>query len=342
MGGFNHPPLQQGWIDRPHQTLNLGRFVLESGAAIEDFALSYVVHGTADAARSNVILGLTAIGSSHHRLDFLIGPGKPLDTDRLCIVVADAIGNGLTTSPSTSTAQAGTAFPRFTIRDMVASQMALVDHLGIERLHTVIGASMGGMQALQWAVSHPQRMARVAALVPMAQTTAWSVAVNEASRRALMADPEWETGPAARGWHAWTAIMQALAARTPEAMRAACPSPRDAVAWIEARARAQAEGGMRAVDWIYQTYAYDAHDVAATPGHGGDLARALGSIAARTLILAAPDDLYNPTREARAAAALIPGARYVEVPSIMGHQAASGALAGDVAFIARVLRAFLD
>ena len=341
MTDFRHPPLQPGWIDRPHQTLPLGRFALESGAAIEDFALSYVVHGAMNDARDNVVLGLTAIGSTHHRLDFLIGPGKPLDTDRFCVVVADAIGNGLTASPSTSARQKGTAFPRFTIRDMVASQKALVDHLGIARLHAVIGASMGGMQALQWAVAHPRSMAKVAALVPMAQTTAWSVAVNEASRRALMADPEWEHGPAERGWHAWTAVMQALAARTPAAMAATCAHPRDAVDWIAARWQAQRAIGLAAVDWIYQTHAYDAHDVAATPGCGGDLRRALAAIAAETLIAAAPDDLYNPTAEARAAAALIPRARYVEIPSILGHQAASGADAEDVAFIARVLRAFL-
>ena len=159
MSDFRHPPLQPNWVDRPHEFLELGDFPLESGEVIRDFRLSYVTHGRPNADRSNVVLALSAIGSTHHRLDVWIGPGRALDPNRDCIVAVDAIGNGLTTSPSTSRAQPGTAFPRFTIRDMVESQKRLVDHLGIERLFAVVGASMGGMQALQWGVSHPRRMA---------------------------------------------------------------------------------------------------------------------------------------------------------------------------------------
>lgn len=338
---YRHPPLQPGWIDRPHQRLRLGDFRLESGEIIRDFALSYVVHGTMNARRSNVVLGVTAIGSTHHRLDFLIGPARALDTDRYCVIVADAIGNGLTTSPSTSRLQAGEAFPRFTIRDMVESQRRLLDHLEVAVLHAAVGASMGGMQILQWAVSCPYRLARAVALVPMARTVAWSAAVNEASRRALMADPEWATGPARKGWHAWIAVMQVLAGRTPAAMDVDCPSPSDAIAWIEQRWQAQGTLGNSAVDWIYQTFAYDAHDVGMTPGFSGDLAAALRSVEARTLILAAPDDLYNPTAAAREAAALIPNARYGEIPSVLGHQAASGSRAEDAAFLNREIADFL-
>jgi homoserine O-acetyltransferase/O-succinyltransferase len=105
-----HPPLQPGWINREHRYLDLGDFRLESGETIREFVLSYVLHGAMNADRSNVILGVTAIGSSHHRLDFLIGPDRALDTDRYCVIVADAIGNGLTTSPSTSHRQPGETF----------------------------------------------------------------------------------------------------------------------------------------------------------------------------------------------------------------------------------------
>lgn len=338
---YRHPPPQPGWIDRPHQRLELGDFRLESGEVIREFALSFVVHGTMNAERSNVILGVTAIGSTHHRLDFLIGPGKGLDTDRYCVIVADAIGNGLTTSPSTSRLQPGQAFPRFTIRDMVNSQRMLLDHLDVGVLYAAVGASMGGMQVLQWAVSYPRHLARAIAMVPMARTTAWSAAVNEASRRALMADPEWATGPARRGWHAWIAIMQVLAGRTPAAMNAECASPSDAIAWIQQRWQAQGMLGASAADWIYQTFAYDAHDVGATPGFAGDTSAALRSIQAATLILAAPDDLYNPTAAARAAATLIPNATYHKIPSQLGHQAASGSRAEDAAFLNREIADFL-
>src|SRR6195952_6066481 len=148
-----HPDLQPGWIDRPHQTLALGDLLLESGEAIRDFEISYVVHGTRARGDDNVILVLTAIGSTHHRLDFLIGPDRPLDPDRYFIICADAIGNGMSTSPSNSASQPDLAFPRFTIRDMIASQRLLLDALGIRQLAAVVGASMGGMQALQWGVS---------------------------------------------------------------------------------------------------------------------------------------------------------------------------------------------
>ena len=336
-----HPPLQPGWIDTPHQHLELGDFRLESGETIRDFSLSYVVHGAMNAERSNVILGVAAIGSTHHRLDFLIGPGRALDTDRYCVIVADAIGNGLTTSPSTSRLQPGEAFPRFVLRDMVESQRHLLDHLEVGVLHAAVGASMGGMQILQWAVSHPRRLQRAVALVPMARTTPWSAAVNEASRRALMADPQWATGPARAGWHAWTAIMQALAGRTPAGMELDCASPSEAIAWIEQRWQAHGKMGASTIDWIWQTYAYDAHDVGATPGFSGDLAAALRSVTARTLIVAAPDDLYNPTAAARQAASLIPNARYAEIPSLLGHQAASGSRPEDAAFLNREIAAFL-
>ena len=105
-----------------------------------------------------------------YRLDFLIGPGAPLDTRRFCIVAIDALGNGLSSSPSSSIGQPGSDFPPITIRDMVESQRRALDRLGIGRLSAVVGASMGGMRALQWAVSHPARMDRVVAMTPMSRT----------------------------------------------------------------------------------------------------------------------------------------------------------------------------
>ena len=137
----------------------IGDFKLESGEVIKDFAISYVTHGTLNAKKSNAILMVTAISGNHHRLDFMIGPGKALDTDKYFIICTDAIGNGLTTSPSNSTAQPRMQFPKFLIRDMVASQHRLMtEHLGINHVVAVVGPSMGGMQALQWGVSHPGYM----------------------------------------------------------------------------------------------------------------------------------------------------------------------------------------
>src|SRR5262245_39704114 len=176
--------------DPPHQLYRIGDFTLESGQVIKDFAISYVTHGTLNAQKSNAILMVTALSGNHHRLDFLIGPGKALDTTKYFVVATDAIANGLTTSPSNSTAQPRMQFPRFAIRDMVHSQHRLLkDKLGIEHVVTVIGPSMGGMQALQWGVSYPDFMDSLVALVPLARTPAWSILVVEAIPKAIMLDP---------------------------------------------------------------------------------------------------------------------------------------------------------
>ena len=319
-----HPPPQAGWIDRPHQVYHPGDFALESGAVIRDFELSYVVHGEINATRSNVVLALSAIASTHHRLDFLIGAGRALDPARFAIIAVDAIGNGLSTSPSTSTTQPGICFPQFSIRDMVESQRALLDHLCIGQLQAVIGASMGGMQALQWGVSHPHRMRRIVAMTPMAKTAPWAAAINETSRRAVMADPDWATG-GTRGWAAWVPLMQLLSGRTPRQLQSEFASAEAVRGWIEARTTWWLAQGFAPVDWVYQSRAYDAHDVGTSAGFAGDTARALASIRADTLVLAGPLDLYNPVEAAHWAAANIPTASLREIPSEWGHQAASAA-----------------
>ena len=224
---FAHAPNQP-----PHQSYKIGDLTLESGETIRDFSISYVTHGTLNAKKSNAILMVTAISGNHHRLDFLIGPGKALDTDKYFIVCTDAIGNGLTTSPSNSTAQPHMKFPRFLIRDMVTSQYKLMtQHLGISHVVAVIGPSMGGMQTLQWGVSHPDFMDSLVALVPLARTPAWTVTVLEATRKAIMLDPAWKGGdytePPEQGIRLWRDILNFLAARTPEVSRDQFPNQLD-------------------------------------------------------------------------------------------------------------------
>ena len=342
-----HPALQPGWIDIPHRELALGDFSLESGEAIRDFRLSYVVHGgpqeiTAGCLRAadNVVLALSAIASTHHRLDFLIGNGRALDPAQLVVVAVDAIGNGLTTSPSTSMLQPGMGFPRFTIRDMVASQLALLDHLGVSRLRAVIGASMGGMQALQWAVSHGNRIGRLVAMTPMARTTAWAAAVNETSRRALLS----EAGDCGGGggWGAWVPLMQMLSGRTPQQVDAEFGGAAEVIEWIRQRSDWWQGQRFAKVDWIYQSLAYDAHDVGTTPGFGGDTRQAMQSVTLPALVLAPPLDLYNPAAAARWAAQAMPNALFVEIPSSWGHQAASAADASAASFLNETIGRFLQ
>jgi homoserine O-acetyltransferase len=341
MTGLRHPPLQPGWVDRPHNVLAVGDLPLESGEAIRECSLCWVEHGAANAVRSNAILVLCAIGSTHHRLDAWIGPGRALDTDRYWVICVDALGNGLSSSPSNSPHQPNLAFPRFAIRDMVASQKRLLDRLGISRLHAVVGASMGGMQALQWAVSFPDMMDRIVALVPMARTTPWSMAINEAGRRMLTARANWWAEESPEAWIGWTALTRLISSRTPMALARQFDGPHAFSDGLAALDDARAAIGLRAVDWVYQSWAYDAHDVGATPGFGGSLERALGSIRMPTLIAVPPLDLYNPSEAGRAAAAMISGCTLLEMPSIAGHQAAAGTSPEETAWLDRAMARFL-
>jgi len=332
----------------PHQSFAEGDLKLESGEAIKDFSISYVTHGTLNTKKSNAILMVTAISGNHHRLDFMIGSGKALDPDKYFIICTDAIGNGLTTSPSNSKAQPRMAFPKFTIRDMVESQYRLLkEKFGLDHVVAVVGPSMGGMQTLQWGVSHPDFMDALVAMVPLAKTPAWSVAVMEASRRAIMNDPAWKDGnydaPPEKGIRLWRDIVALLAARTPDMYAAQFKNGMDVLPWMTE----QEDAGIKlfdANDWIYQSWAYDRHDVGTTPGFNGDTAKALASIKARALILTGTKDLLNPEFEPTGIAKNIPGVKTMTISpgTVTGHASAGGFFPADVEFLNREAGVFLD
>lgn len=343
IGDYRHPPMQPEWIDQPHQIAELGDLELESGEVIRDFRQSYVTHGVLNADRNNLVLVCISLTGNHHRLDFLIGPGKALDTDLFFVVCADPIGNGLSTSPSNSVEQPRMQFPRFGIRDMVCAQHRLLtDVLGVHGAHAIVGASMGGMQALQWAVSHPGFAGRVVAMTPMAKTHPWAALVVETARRCLTADPEWsETGFGSRplrGWAAYTGLMTALLARTPAAVHEFAPDVGAAQRWLTTLTGQNESGGFDAHDYLYQSWAYEAHDVDTTPGLVG---QALAAVEAPVLIAAPPLDLFNPVESAHRAAQQIRAARLVEIPSVQGHQAATATRSEDSDFLNRTVREFL-
>ena len=328
--------LAHGPNDPPHQKHCLGDLKLESGEAIRDFCISYVTHGTLNADKSNAILMVTAIGGNHHRIDYLIGPGRALDPTKHFIIATDAIGNGLTTSPSNSTAQPRMQFPRFNLRDMVASQHRLVtEKFGLTRLVSVIGASMGGVQALQWGVSHPDMMASLVPIIPLGRTPPWTTGVLEMLRQSIMSDPDWQGGnytrPPERGMRLWAGWLSGMIARNPHAHNTQFGEKNlDVVPFL----KGVQDGGwkrMDAADWVYQSWAYDRHDVGATPGFNGDYARALGSIKAKTLILAASGDLLNPESDALECSQRIPGAKLLTIAPAdpFGHASGGGARPKD-------------
>ena len=341
---MNHPPLAAEHVDRPHLGCRMETLSLESGQAIEGYTQSYVTHGVLNADRSNAVLVCASLSGTHHRLDFLVGLGRALDPSRHFIIATDPIGNGLSTSPSNSRTQPGMRFPRFAIRDMVQAQhRLLVEHLGIEHLEAVVGASMGGMQALQWAVSHPDFMAKVVAMTPMAKTAPWAALVTEAARSCLMADPAWTgDGFAARperGQRAFFAVMNVLATRAPEAL-AGLGDLAGAQRWFDDLVAVQRAVGVDAHDYLYQSWAYDAHDVGGA-AFGGDTGAALRSVRANALVLCPPVDWFNPATAGRSAAEAMPRGRFVEIPSVQGHMAATCIDAQDADFLNRTITKFL-
>ncbi|MEZ4518614.1 MAG: homoserine O-acetyltransferase [Chloroflexota bacterium] len=187
-------------------------FVLESGATLSPVTLAYETYGRLNADRSNAILIVHALSGSGHAAglhsaddqhpgwwDECIGPGKAFDTDRFFIICSNVLGSCYGSSgpssidPSTGKPY-GLNFPVVTIGDMVRAQQHLIDHLGIDRLLCVAGGSMGGMQALEWAAHHSDRLRAVIPLATTARHSPMLIAFSEVGRQAIYADPAWNGG----------------------------------------------------------------------------------------------------------------------------------------------------
>jgi homoserine O-acetyltransferase len=185
---------------------------LESGASIGGYELVYETYGSLNAQRSNAVLVCHALNASHHVAgvsasdpqdlgwwDNLVGPGKPLDTERFFVVGVNNLGScfGSTgpMSPHPLTGRAyGPDFPVLTVEDWVRAQARLADVLGIARFAAVIGGSLGGMQALAWSTLFPQRLGACIAIATAPKLSAQNIAFNEVARRAILTDPEFYGG----------------------------------------------------------------------------------------------------------------------------------------------------
>jgi hypothetical protein len=191
------------------------------------------------------------------------------------------------------------------------------------------------MQTLQWGVSRPEYMDALVAIVPLAKTPAWGVAVVEASRKAIMEDPGWKDGnydaPPEKGVRLWRDIVNLLAARTPEMYSAQFKNPIDVLPWLTEQENAMMKA-FDANDWIYQGWAYERHDVGGTAGFDGDTAKALASVKAKTLILTGTKDLLNPDFEPKEAAKNIANIKVVTISpgTVRGHASAGGFNPADV------------
>ncbi len=185
---------------------------LKGGGTLPQFDIAYETYGELNAARSNAVLVCHALNASHHVAgtyagdpdnvgwwDNMVGPGKPLDSNRFFVVGNNYIGScfGSTGPASVNPATGkpwGADFPVITIEDWVAAQARLADHLGIERFAAVMGGSLGAMQALQWTLSYPERVRHAIVIAATPRLSAQNIAFNEVARQAILTDPDFHGG----------------------------------------------------------------------------------------------------------------------------------------------------
>ena len=332
---------------------------LDCGRELMPFTVAYMTYGTLNAARSNAILICHALTgdqfvASDHPITgkpgwwiSMVGPGKPIDTDRFFVICTNVIGGCMgSTGPADIDPATGNPyalnFPLVTIRDMVRAQKRLVDHLGIEKLLAVVGGSMGGMQALQWAASFPESVRAVVPIACAARHSAQNIAFHEVGRQAIMADPDWKSGEyqlhairpskglavARMAAHITYVSEMALQRKFGRNLQ-----NRDALSFqfapdfqIESYLHHQGATFVDRFDansYLYITRAMDYFDLAEE--HGGQLSDVFRLNAARFCIISFSSDwLFPPVENKRIAHALNAVAAqvsFVEIKSDKGHDA---------------------
>jgi len=349
---------------------------LDCGVELSPFQIAYQTYGVLNEDRSNAILLCHALTMDQHAANVhpitgkpggwltLVGPGKPIDTDRYFVICSNVLGGcmGSTGPASTNPATGqpwGLEFPVITIPDMVRAQAMLIDHLGIQTLFAVVGGSMGGMQVLQWAAAYPQR---VFAAMPVACATkhsAQNIAFHEVGRQAVMADPDWRAGRYfEHGTHPHRGLGVArMAAHITYLSDAALHRKFgrrmqdrelptfsfDADFQVESYLRYQGSSFVERFDansYLYLTRAMDYFDIAAD--HNGVLATAFRDTQTRFCVVSFTSDWLFPTSESRATVHALNagGARvsFAEIETDKGHDAF---LLDEPEFIA-IAHAFLD
>ncbi|MSU71092.1 MAG: homoserine O-acetyltransferase [Opitutus sp.] len=341
----------------PRDFVHAQPFTFKSGQIIPGFTLRYETYGTLNATRDNAVVVCHALSGDHHCAGWhsltdrkpgwwnnLIGPGKAVDTQRFFVVCANVLGGCQgSTGPSSVNPETGRPygilFPFVTIRDMVRSQKLLLDHLGVAELQGVIGGSMGGMLALQFAIEYPRFARRVLAMATTGRESAQAIAFNEVGRQAIMQDPAWNHGdyPRDGGPRVGLAIARMMAHITYVSdasmdrkfgRRKKESAPNDAYTFeqqfeVEGYLRYQGQTFINRFDantYLYITRALDQFDLVQT---GGSLESALAPVEAETLVVGFTSDwLFPPEQNRLLALALLRAgkrASYAELSTDLGH-----------------------
>ena len=327
-------------------TFPLGELKLESGSVLRQAFVGYKTHGQLNRDRTNGIVYPTQFAAQHGDIEWLIGPGRALDTDRYFIIAVDQLGNGVSSSPSNAPApQDRSRFPAVTIRDDVGAQYRLVtEGFGLQKLALVTGYSMGAQQAFQWAVSYPALVERIAPFCGTAKTTAHNRVFLETVRTALTTDPAWMAGdyasPPVAGLRAVARVYAgwgfSQSFYNQELYRALGFGTVDDVLtgfWEQRYMRRDAN------NLLSMLRTWQLNDVSSNPAR--TLQDVLGSIRAKATVMASETDLYFTPADVQANAALIPGARLRVIPSLWGHMAGAGLNPADSAFIDSEIRGLL-
>jgi homoserine O-acetyltransferase len=336
---------------------------LKSGAVLPQFDLVYETYGKLNADRSNAVLICHALSGTHHVAgrykpedknpgwwDNLVGPNKPLDTNKFFVIGVNNLGgcHGSTGSSSINPATQkpwGSAFPIVTVDDWVNSQARLLDHLGIKQLAAVVGGSLGGMQALQWTLTYPDRVRHALVIASAPNLTAQNIAFNEVARQAIITDPEFYDGD----FYAHGAIPRRglriarmlghITYLSDDAMGAKFGRTlknnggKDDIKYsfdvefeMESYLRYQGDKFANEFDantYLRMTRALDYFDPALE--YGGDLSKALAKVKAQFLVVSFTSDWrFSPARSREIVKALLDSERtvsYAEVTAAHGHDA---------------------
>ena len=356
---------------------------LQSGASIRDYSLAYETYGTLNADRSNAVLICHALNASHHVAgvyagqdksegwwDNMIGPGKPVDTDRFFVIGVNNLGScfgstgPMDTNPDTGRVY-GADFPVVTVEDWVNAQARLLDALGITQLAAVMGGSLGGMQALSWTLQYPRRVRHAVVIASAPNLTAENIAFNEVARRAIVTDPDFHGGHfyehgvlpkrglriARMVGHITYLSDDVMNEKFGRELREAVTgsvtgyrySTQDVEFQIESYLRYQGDKFSEYFDantYLLITRALDYFDPARN--HGGNLSAALAAASCQFLLVSFTTDWrFSPKRSREIVKALVDNRRdvsYAEIDAPHGHDAF---LLDDARYMA-VIRSYFD
>ena len=331
---------------------------LASGAVLGEYQLTYETYGELNAAKSNAILICHALNASHHVAgrypdnpdnlgwwDNMVGPGKPVDTDRFFVIGVNNLGScfgstGPTSHNAATDKKWGADFPLVTVEDWVDSHARLLDYLGIDTLAAVMGGSLGGMQALCWSMRYPTRVRHALVIAAAPNLSAQNIAFNEVARQAIMSDPAFHDGAYAERnvvpkdgltvarmiGHITYISDDQMATKFGRGLREGLKFSFAPEFQIESYLRYQGEKFSTYYDantYLRVTKALDYYDPARE--FGGDLAQALASVQARLLVVSFTTDWrFPPARSREIVKALLDANKavsYAEVDAPHGHDA---------------------